>query len=357
VTRRSARVRARGLAGASEQLASRAQAPIAAAARPILLAAALALALSGAAACRKPSPPAGPFRIAFFPNLTHAQALVGHGEGLFARAVGRPVAIRQFNAGPAAMEALLAGDVDLSYVGSGPATIAFLRSEGSALRVVAGAVSGGAALVARSARSPRDLAGKRVASPQLGNTQDIALRTWVKSQGMTVGEGRSEVRVHPLANPDILGLFARGEIEAAWIPEPWGARLRAQGGHDLVDERDLWPGRRFPATVLVATRRALEERRPEVVAVLRAHLALTRRWKADPAGFARAANAQLAALTGHPLPEAVLLDAFSRLEPTVDPLRPQLELGARHAQELKFAPPGDVSGMVDDSALAEARRP
>jgi NitT/TauT family transport system substrate-binding protein len=281
---------------------------------------------------------------------------VGHGEGRFEQAVG-PVVVRQFNAGPAAMEALLAGDVDVSYVGPGPATIAFLRSQGSALRVVAGAVSGGAALVARSARSPRGLAGKRVASPQLGNTQDIALRFWLKSQGMTVGEGSSDVKVQPLANPDILGLFVRGEIEAAWVPEPWGARLRAEaGGHDLVDERDLWDGRQFPTTVVVATRRALEERHREIVATLRAHLALTERWKADPQGFARAANAQYGKLTGHPLPDAVLLDAFSRLEPTVDPLRRQLELGARHAQELKFAPAGEVSGMVDESMLLEARR-
>jgi NitT/TauT family transport system substrate-binding protein len=263
--------------------------------------------------------------------------------------------LRQFNAGPAAMEALLAGDVDVSYVGPGPATIAFLRSGGSVLRVVAGAVSGGASFVARSARSPRDLAGKRIASPQLGNTQDIALRFWLRSQSLTIGESGSEVRVHPLASPDILGLFARGEIEAAWVPEPWGARLRAQGGHDLVDERDLWPDRRFPTTVVVATRRALEERRRQVVAMLRAHLVLTERWKADPPGFARAANAQFARLTGHPLPDAILLDAFSRLEPTADPLRRQLEMGARHAQELKFAPAGDISGMVDGSALEEAR--
>jgi NitT/TauT family transport system substrate-binding protein len=263
--------------------------------------------------------------------------------------------MRPFNAGPAAMEALLAGDVDVAYVGPGPATIAFLRSQGS-LRIVAGAVSGGAALVARSARSPRDLVGKRVASPQIGNTQDIALRVWARSQGLTAGDRPSEVRIHHLSNHDIVGLFARGEIEAAWVPEPWAARLRAEGGHDLVDERDLWEGRRFPTTVVVATRRALEARRGQVVSVLRAHLALTERWKADPPAFARAANAQFGRLTGQLLPERVLQDAFSRLEPTVDPLRRQIELGARRAQELKFAPPGDVSRMVDEAPLEEARR-
>ena len=323
--------------------------------RHLALATALAAAGLGVATCKR-APPGGQLRIAFFPNLTHAHALVGQSEGRFAQAVGAPVAVRQLNAGPAAMEALLAGDVDVAYVGPGPAIIAFLRSQGAALRVVAGAVSGGAVLVARTARSPKDLAGKRVASPQLGNTQDIALRTWVKSQGMAVGEGRSDVRVFPLSNPDILGLFARGEIEAAWVPEPWGARLRAEAGaHILVDERDLWEDRKFPTTVVVATRRALETRRREVVAMLRAHVALTDRWKADPAGFARAANAEYGKLTGHPLSDPILQDAFSRLEPTVDPLQRQLGLCARHAQELEFAPAGDVSGIVDASALKEAR--
>ncbi len=323
----------------------------------VALAAVLAFVALGVTTCRK-APPGGQLRIAYFPNLTHAHALLGQGEGRFAQAVGAPVAMRQLNAGPAAMEALLAGDVDVAYVGPGPAIIAFLRSQGAALRVVAGAVSGGAVLIVRTAKSAKDLAGKRVASPQLGNTQDIALRTWVMSQGMAVGEGRSQVRVFPLANSDILGLFARGEIEAAWVPEPWGARLHAEaGGHILVDERDLWEERRFPTTVVVATRRALETRRRDVVAVLRAHVALTDRWKADPAGFARAANAEYGKLTGHPLSDSILQDAFSRLEPTTDPLQRQLGLCARHAQELEFAPVGDVSGIVDASALEEARAP
>jgi len=325
---------------------------------PIALTCTLALAAAAPLACSKAPPPSAAFRLSFFPNLTHAQALVGNGEGLFARATGGAVTVRQFNAGPAAMEALLAGDVDVAYVGPGPATIAYLRSDGAALCVVAGAASGGAQLIARTARKPGDLAGKRVASPQLGNTQDIALRTWVRAQGMTVGEGASDVKVMPLSNPDILGLFARGELEAAWVPEPWGARLRAEaGGHVLVDERDLWEGRKFPTTVVVASRRALESRRRDVVAVLRAHLALTERWRADPAGFARRANAEYGKLTGHPLADAVLQDAFSRLEPTADPLQQQLVEGARHAQQLKFAPQGDLSAIVDPSLLAEARQP
>ena len=320
----------------------------------------LALALASGAACKKEPGGGGagpPLRLGLFPNLTHAQALVGNGEGLFAREVGGPVTVRQFNAGPAAMEALLAGDVDVSYVGPGPAVIAYLRSGGAALRLVAGSASGGAVLVTREARAPRELLGKRVASPQLGNTQDIALRVWLRHQGLRIGERPGEVRVMPISNPDIMGLFARGELAAAWVPEPWGARLIAEAGaHILVDERDLWPDRQFPTTVIVASRRALEGRRQDVVAFLRAHLALTARWKADPAAFARAANAEYGKLTGHPLPDRVLQDAFSRLEPNAEPLVQQLMRGAMDAQELKYAPPGDLTGLVDRGPLEEARR-
>ena len=317
-----------------------------------------ALSLVGPATCQRGSSSSPPFRLALFPNLTHAQGLVGEAEGLFARAIAAPVVVRHFHAGPAAMEALLAGDIDMAYVGPGPAGIAYLRSGEEALRVVAGAASGGAGLVARRAFSARELAGKRVATPQLGNTQDIALRFWLRSQGLRVGSGPSDVNVLPLSNPDILGLFARGEIEAAWVPEPWAALLVAKaGGHLVVDERDLWEGRQFPVAVVVASRRALATRRREVVAALRVHLALTDRWRSDPAAFARAANAQYGKLTAHPLPDAVLLDAFSRLQPTTDPLERQLEIGVRRAQAMKFAPAGDVSRMVDASALEEAARP
>jgi NitT/TauT family transport system substrate-binding protein len=302
------------------------------------------------------SPAGGAFRLAFFPNLTHAQALVGTAEGAFAREIGGAVTTRQFNAGPAAMEALLAGDVDVAYVGPGPAAIAYLRSKGAAIRVVAGAVSGGAGLVARTARAPRDLAGKRVASPQLGNTQDIALRVWLKAQGLEEGDGPGRVKVIPLANADILGLFARGEVEAAWVPEQWGARLRAEAGAlVLVDERSLWPGGRFPTTLVVASQDALARRSAAVVAALRAHLALTERWRRDRAAFARAANDAFGKLTGHPLPDAVLQDAFSQLEPLSDPLAEQIGEGARHAQALGYAPPGALEGLVEPGPLSDAR--
>jgi NitT/TauT family transport system substrate-binding protein len=318
------------------------------------LLAALAALGAAAAGCHREPPADGPLRLGYFPNVTHGQALVGVDDGTFARALGGRLEARLFNAGPAAMEALLVGDLDASYVGAGPAVIAWFRSERRGLRVVAGAVSGGAVLVVRDARSAADLAGKRVGSPQLGNTQDVALRTWLRAHGLSDRGGDRGVEVTPLSNADNLAMFRRGDLAGAWVPEPWGARLVAEaGGRILVDERGLWEGGRFPATVLVVSGRALARRRPDVVALVRAHLELTRRWRADPGGFGALANAAYGRRTGKPLPPAVLRDALSRLEPLADPMGPQLARLARQAQALGFAPAGDPEGMVEASVLAE----
>jgi len=314
------------------------------------------------AACKKGggSEPGAPLRLGFFPNITHAQALVGHAEGEFARALGTTkLEVKQFNAGPAAMEALAAGSLDVSYVGPGPALNTFLRG-GKELRIIAGAASGGAVLVTRTAKSAKELVGKRVATPQLGNTQDIALRSWLKAQGLAIapsGESRPDaVSVTPLANPDILAQFQRGQLEGAWVPEPWGARLLAEGGGQLLlDERTLWPGGRFPTTVLVTTRKVLEARPAELKALLRAHLSLTGRWETDPRGFARAVNTAFAQVVGKPLPDATLQDAFSRLQPSLDPLPAALATNAAHAHALGFLQGEDLTGIVDTRLLDEVR--
>ena len=241
------------------------------------------LSVLGVACKRSESRAMDPFRLGFYPNITHAQALVGHDEGVFARALGDiKLEVSQFNAGPAAMEALSSGSIDFSYVGSGPAINTYLKG-GRELRVVAGAVNGGAVLVAKTASSPQELKGKVVATPQFGNTQDIALRHWLKAQGLSIAEDtKGDVRVTPIANPDILSLFISGRLEAAWVPEPWGARLITEGGgHLLVDERDLWPNGAFPTTVLVTTTKVLQTRPQQVEAIVRAHVALTERWRSE----------------------------------------------------------------------------
>lgn len=298
-----------------------------------------------------------PLRLGFFPNITHAQALVGHVEGDFAKEPGiGQLEVKQFNAGPAAMEALVAGSLDVSYVGTGPAINTYLKA-GKELRVIAGAVNGGAVLVTKTAKSAAELKGKKVASPQIGNTQDIALRNWLKQQGLSAAsEPGSDVQVVPMSNPDILGQFLQGAIEGAWVPEPWGARMVAEGGGQiLVDERDLWPQRRFSTTVIVTTKKALETRRPQLAALLRVHVRLTERWKSDPAGFTSAVNAAFSKLTSKPLPPAVLKDAFSRLEPSLDPEPGALAQAAQNAQALGYLSNDDISGMVDLSLLNEVR--
>ncbi|QRN96624.1 ABC transporter substrate-binding protein [Archangium violaceum] len=296
---------------------------------------------------------AQPLRVGFFPNITHAQALVGNGSGAFKQAVPN-IELKMFNAGPAAMEALTSGSLEASYVGTGPAINTFLKA-GRELRIIAVAVDGGAVLVTKTARSPAELKGKTLASPQLGNTQDIALRHWLGQQGLKVGQ---DVTVTPLSNPDILGLFLNGKIEGAWVPEPWGARMVAEGGgHILVDERDLWPDKRFHTTVLVTTRKALEERREQLKQLLRAHVALTQQWQQQPDAFVSRVNEAFGKVTGHPISEPILKDSFSRLDPALEAMPAQLEQAARHAQQLGFIPSSDLSGLVDTSLLREVMAP
>ena len=288
-------------------------------------------------------------RVGFFPNITHAQALVGNASGAFQQQVPG-IEMKMFNAGPAAMEALTSGSLDAAYVGTGPAINTFLKA-GRELRIIAAAVDSGAVLVTKTARTPQELKGKTLASPQLGNTQDIALRHWLGQQGLKVGQ---DVTVTPLSNPDILSLFSNGRLEGAWVPEPWGARMVAEGGgHILLDERDLWPERRFHTTVLVTTRKALEEQREPLKKLLRVHVMLTRQWEQQPEAFIANVNSAFGKVTGKPLGEAVLKDAFSRLQPRLDVMPEQLHQAAQHALQLSFIPSDDLTGLVDTSLLRE----
>src|SRR5437667_12103609 len=190
-------------------------------------------------------------RVGAYPIITHSQAMVGKANGFFEKALGPGVKIewKTFNAGPAAIEALFAGAIDMTYIGPNPAITGYVRSQGEALRVVAGTASGGASLIVRSdsgIHKPEDFHGKKIASPQLGNTQDVALRAWLKAHGMKSQDKGGDVQVVPLANPDQLTLFLKKELDAAWAPEPWPTRLIHEGnGRLFLDERDLWPQRQF----------------------------------------------------------------------------------------------------------------
>lgn len=314
--------------------------------------------LVGMAACAPSSPSLTRVRVGYFPNLTHSQALIGLARGDFERSLGpeAKVEAKAFNAGPSVIEALFAGEIDVAYIGPNPAINGFVRSGGEALRVVAGATSGGAAFIVRpqaGIEAPDDLNGKRLASPQLGNTQDVALRAYLADHGLSPTEAGGTVQIIPTANPQILDLFRRGEIDGAWVPEPWATRLMVEGGGTLfLDERDLWPNGEFTTAIVIA-RTAFLEAHPDLVrAWLEAHVELTLWEQANPDEAKRLANEAIGELTGAVLPQAVLDGAWSRQQVTWDPLRQTIldsAWAAYHAGYLDSEP--DLRELVDLSLL------
>jgi NitT/TauT family transport system substrate-binding protein len=298
-------------------------------------------------------------RVGAFPNITHPQAMVGKANGWFEKAMGPNVKVewKGFNAGPSAIEALYAGAIDMTYVGPNPTISGYVRSNGEALRVIAGACSGGAALVVRNdsgIQSANDFHGKRVASPQLGNTQDVALRAWLKSNGLKTKDKGGDVEVIPLANPDQLTLFMKKELDAAWAPEPWATRLIREGnGRLFLDERTIWPGGQFVTTNLIVSTKFLKEHPDLVKNWLRAHVEVTD-WIAGHLPEAKQTlNQQIQRETGKALPAAVLDEAFGRLQVTYDPLRGALLNSAKSAFDAGFLgrQMPDLSSLYDLSLL------
>ena len=281
-------------------------------------------------------------RVGAFPNITHPQAMIGKGNGWFETAMSPEARIewKTFNAGPSAIEALFAGAIDMTYVGPNPAINGYVRSNGEALRIIAGATSGGAALVARNdsgISKPEDFHGKRIASPQLGNTQDVALRAWLKSNGLKTREKGGDVEVLPIANPDQLTLFLKKEIDAAWAPEPWASRLvHEANAHIFLDERTLWPNGQFVTTELVVSTKFLQSHPDLVKKWLRAHVELTDWINANASQARQILNQQILRETGKALSAGILDDSFSRLQVTYDPLREPLMRAAKLAFDSGF---------------------
>jgi NitT/TauT family transport system substrate-binding protein len=297
------------------------------------LLAALVVAACGGGSSGEPS-----LRLGYFPNITHAAALVGVSDGIFARQLGATkLETFTFNAGPAAIEALLSGSLDASYVGPNPAINAFVKSRGEAVRIIAGATSGGAFLVVRpEVSSAADLRGQAVASPQLGGTQDVALRSWLATQGLkTDTSGGGDVSVVPQENAQTLERFRDGKLAGAWVPEPWASRLVLEGGGKvLVDERDLWPGKQYTTTVLLVRKDFLDQHPDRIAALLRGHVEATD-WLNNNAGPARTkVNAAIEQLTGKPIGQAIMDRAFPSLSFTTDPQMASLEKSAADAAAL-----------------------
>ena len=291
-------------------------------------------------------------RLGYFPNLTHATALVGVANGIFQKDLGSNVTLQSktFNAGPAAIEALFANSLDITYVGPNPAINAFQKSNGQAVRLLAGATSGGAGLVVKpSINTAADLKGKKLASPQLGNTQDVALRKWLKSQGLnTTPEGGGDVQILPQDNAQTLDTFKSGQVDGGWVPEPWTSRLEIDGkGKLLVNETGLWPGGKFLTTTVIV-RTAFLKDHPDVVRnFLKGHVEATDYVNQHPAEAQQAANTAIAQLTGKGLSNAVITAAWKNLTFTWDPLASTLRQEADDAKAVGLLQNTNLKGLVD----------
>jgi NitT/TauT family transport system substrate-binding protein len=298
-------------------------------------------------------------RIGYFPNINHAQAVIGLGNGDFQRALGDNVQVTTqiFNAGPSAIEALFANQIDVTYIGPSPTINGYVRSGGEALRVISGAASGGAVFVVRNdsgINSPQDLANKKFATPELGNTQDVALRNYLLDNGYNTKDKGGNVEVLPVKNPDIVTLFLTKQIDGAWVPEPWGERLvREGGGKILVDERDLWPPEgKFVTTNIIVNPNYLENNPDVIKKLLEAHIDETNWINNNKAAAIGAFNIELQKLTGQTIAEDVLNASLSRIDFTYDPVRLSLFQDAADAYNLGFLPENpDVTGIYDLAIL------
>ncbi|GAA2628350.1 aliphatic sulfonate ABC transporter substrate-binding protein [Streptomyces vastus] len=295
-------------------------------------------------------------RIGYFPNLTHATALVGDEKGLLQKELGGTQATySQFNAGPAEIEALNSQSIDIGWIGPSPAINGYSTTEGKGLRIIGGSASGGVKLVVNpeKIKSLKDVKGKKIATPQLGNTQDVAFLNWVAEQGWKVdaesGEGDvSVVRTDNKITPDA---YKSGSVDGAWVPEPTASKLVAEGGKVLLDEADLWPDKKFVITNIIVSQTFLKEHPDVVEAVLRGSVKTNAWMNANPEEAKAAANAKLEELTAKPLPAEVLDPAWKSIRFTDDPLAATLGAEARHAVDAGLLEKPDLKGIYDLAPL------
>jgi NitT/TauT family transport system substrate-binding protein len=280
-------------------------------------------------------------RIGHFPNITHMQGLVAHnlsrqGKGWFEARLGPSVEIQWFiyNAGPSAMEAIFARSIELTYVGPGPALNAYAKSQGEEIRIIAGAANGGAALVVQSdanLRAPTDFKGKKIATPQLGNTQDISCRAWLASGGLKITQLGGYAQLLPTQNPDQLSLFQQKKIDAVWTVEPWVSRLETEaGGKVLVEEPDA------ATTVLVSSVKFLNENRELAKKFWQAHRELTDWISQNPAEAQRIVQAELLAETRTEMSGELIARASKRIILTSEIPRASVETFVSNSQKAGF---------------------
>ena len=315
--------------------------------------------LVGIASCDSGGGSARKLRLGYFANITHAPAIVGVDKGFFQDALGSDVKLEvvTFNSGPEAIEALFSGSIDASFIGPSPAISGYQKSEGDALRIVAGATSGGAALVVRDGiDSANDLAGTTLASPSLGNTQDVALRSWLANQGYeTDTSAGGDVSIRPQDNAETLTTFIDGQIDGAWVPEPWATRLVQEGGgHVLLDEADLWPSGDFVTTQLIVSRKYLAKHSANVASLLNGLLEAIDWINASPADAKSAVNAGIKAITTKELKQETIDAAWENLKFTYDPIASSLEVSKDRAVRVGLLDDIDLDGIYDLALLNAA---
>jgi NitT/TauT family transport system substrate-binding protein len=309
-------------------------------------------------------------RIGYFPNLNHAQAVIGLQQGGdFQRILnannsngndGVKIESFVFNAGPSAIEALFGGQIDVAYVGPNPAINGYLASGGQGIRIISGVASGGASFVVRNdsgIESVKDLGGKKFASPQLGNTQDVALRKYLMDNGFKTTENGGNVTLVPVTPADILTLMLKMEIDGAWVPEPWATRLvKEANGKIFVDERDLWPpDGKFVTANIIARTDYLKENPDIIKRLLQAHIDETVWINENKEQAITTFNGALKKITGQTIPEDEIRDALMRLELTYDPIKESLLKMADNAYELGYLENGgskmNLSNIFDLTIL------
>ena len=300
----------------------------------------------------------GILRLGYFPNINHAQAVIGVGNGDFQNALGDvKIESQVFNAGPAAVEALFANRIDVAYVGPNPAINGYIKSDGQGLKIIAGVSSGGAVFVIRNdsgITTVHDFAGKKFASPQLGNTQDVALRSYLLKNGYKTSENGGNVTILPAATSDIVTMMSKKDIDGAWVPEPWGTILVKQAnGKIFLDERDLWPNGKF-ATALIVARTDYLKSHPDIIQkLLEAHVKETVWINNNKDESIKDFNIQLQKITGKTIPNDVISDAFTRMDITYDPVKSSVSKSAQNAFDLGFLgdKKPDLSNIFDLSIL------
>ncbi|KAB1144755.1 aliphatic sulfonate ABC transporter substrate-binding protein [Streptomyces luteolifulvus] len=295
-------------------------------------------------------------KIGYFPNLTHATALVGVQEGLFQQELGgTTIKTSTFNAGPSEIEALNAGSIDIGWIGPSPAINGYTKSNGKNLRIIGGSASGGVKLVVDpdKIKSLKDVKGKKIATPQLGNTQDVAFLNWIADRGWTVDaeSGKGDVSVIRTDNKITPDAYKSGSIDGAWVPEPTASKLVAEGGKVLLDESTLWPGKKFVITNIIVSQTFLKEHPDVVEAVLRGSVKTNQWINANPEKAKASANAALKELSGKELPAEVIDPAWKSVTFLDDPLAATLNTEAEHAVKAGLLEKPDLKGIYDLTLL------